>query len=154
MQTAWNLRQAKLRALLLDSLLLLTLWARPSASVIEVAGQDAEDGKFTATKDRTPRRTTQGRSKSQSRETWPKYEAGPASVRETGEFHDYADATPAARRPAGELVDLGFMKFAGRVAGGEFDASAEESEEWARSQTDPDITRVMDALGFLAEQEG
>ena len=68
---------------------------------------------------------------------------------ETGEFDDSADVHvcgPTALHS--ELSRLGFTKFAKRVASGEFDASAEESEEWARSQTDPETLRLMDAMGI------
>lgn len=68
---------------------------------------------------------------------------------ETGEFDDYGDAHvcgPTALHR--ELVAIGAMKFARRVASGEFDASEEESEAWARSQTDPKIIAIMDALGI------
>ena len=34
------------------------------------------------------------------------------------------------------------------LAAGEFDASKAESEEWARSQTDPEIIAMMDAMGI------
>lgn len=57
---------------------------------------------------------------------------------ETGEFDDYADVHvcgPTALHA--ELTAAGFTKFAKRVASGEFDASTEESEAWARAQTDP-----------------
>jgi len=68
---------------------------------------------------------------------------------ETGEFDDYADfhvCGPTALWR--ELVDMGAMKFAARVAQGEFDASPEESEAWARSQTDPQVIALMDAMGI------
>lgn len=67
----------------------------------------------------------------------------------TGEFDDYADVHVCGPTALWrELVDLGFMKFAGRVAAGEFDASIEESEEWARKQTDPQVIALMDAMGI------
>lgn len=72
---------------------------------------------------------------------------------ETGEFDDYSDVHvcgPTALH--GELVRLGFMKFAKRVAAGEFDATLEESEEWARSQTDPETIRIMDAMGIAPDR--
>ena len=47
-----------------------------------------------------------------------------------------------------ELMTAGFTKFAKRVADGEFDATAEESEEWARSVTDPETIKLMDAMGI------
>lgn len=68
---------------------------------------------------------------------------------EKGEFDDYADfhvCGPTALY--GELIAHGFTKFAARVAAGEFDATAEESEEWARSQTDPQIIAMMEAMGI------
>ena len=77
-----------------------------------------------------------------------KYEAL-ALRAETGEFDDYADVHvcgPTALYR--ELIALGFTKFAARVAAGEFDASAEESEAWARSQTDPQTVALMDAMGI------
>ena len=77
-----------------------------------------------------------------------KYEA--LAVRaETGEFDDYSDVHvcgPTALYT--ELLQAGFSKFAKRVADGEFDASLEESEEWARSQTDPEVIHMMRALGI------
>lgn len=77
-----------------------------------------------------------------------KYEAF-ARRAETGEFDDYSDVHfcgPTALHT--ELVAAGFTKFAARVAAGEFDASPDESEEWARKQTDPEIIRLMDAMGI------
>lgn len=68
---------------------------------------------------------------------------------ETGEFNDYADVHvcgPTALH--GELIKHGLTRFAARVAAGEFDASPEESEAWARSQTDPEIIRLMEAMGI------
>lgn len=62
-----------------------------------------------------------------------KYEAF-AKRAETGEFDDYADTyvCPVTQLYS-ELTSSGFTKFASRVASGEFDASKEESDEWARS---------------------
>ena len=62
-----------------------------------------------------------------------KYEAF-AKRAETGEFDDYADtyACPVTQLHS-ELTAAGFTKFAARVAAGEFDATKEESDEWARS---------------------
>ena len=62
-----------------------------------------------------------------------KYEAF-AKRAETGEFDDYADTyvCPITQLYT-ELVAAGLIKFAQRVANGEFDASKEESDEWARS---------------------
>lgn len=68
---------------------------------------------------------------------------------ETGEFDDYGDVHvcgPTALYQ--ELRAAGFTKFAARVADGEFDASAAESEEWARSQTDPQVIGLMAAMGI------
>ena len=52
----------------------------------------------------------------------------------TGEFDDYADTyvCPVTQLYS-ELIAAGFIKFAARVANGEFDATKEESDEWARS---------------------
>lgn len=68
---------------------------------------------------------------------------------ETGEFDDYADihiCGPTALRE--ELNKAGFTKFALRVANGEFDATFEESESWARSQTDPNVVGIMETMGI------
>jgi hypothetical protein len=68
---------------------------------------------------------------------------------ETGEFDDYADVHvcgPTALHH--ELRKMGADRFARRVANGEFDASPEESEEWARSQTDPQVIAIMEAMGI------
>ena len=68
---------------------------------------------------------------------------------ETGEFDDYADVHVCGPTALyNELAGSSLMKFAGRVASGEFDASREESEEWARSQTDPETIRIMEAAGI------
>jgi hypothetical protein len=62
-----------------------------------------------------------------------KYEAF-AKRAETGEFDDYADTyvCPVTQLYS-ELTAAGFTRFAARVANGEFDATREESDEWARS---------------------
>lgn len=62
-----------------------------------------------------------------------KYEAF-AKRAETGEFDDYADTyvCPITQLYS-ELMNAGLSKFAARVANGEFDATKEESDEWARS---------------------
>jgi hypothetical protein len=76
------------------------------------------------------------------------YEALAARA-DTGEFDDYADVHacgPTALHA--ELVKAGFLKFAARVAAGEFDASPEESEAWARAQTDPHIIAMMESMGI------
>ncbi len=67
----------------------------------------------------------------------------------TGEFDDYADVHvcgPTALH--GLLMKHGLTAFARRVANGEFDATDEESEAWARSQTDPQMIALMAALGL------
>lgn len=62
-----------------------------------------------------------------------KYEAF-ALRAETGEFDDYAETYVCPiTQLHGELTAAGFTKFAARVANGEFDATKEESDEWARS---------------------
>ena len=80
-----------------------------------------------------------------------KYEAF-AKRAETGEFDDYADtyACPVTQLYT-ELLAAGFSKFAARVAGGEFDATKEESDEWARSpagqeaakQLSPEVRKLL-----------
>lgn len=72
---------------------------------------------------------------------------------ELGEFDDYSDVHicgPTALH--GILRSLGKHELSKRVAAGEFDASLGESEEWARSQTDPDIINLMDALGIAPDR--
>ena len=90
--------------------------------------------------------------------------AGPANSKayhaladraETGEFDDYADVHlcgPTALYY--ELKTHGFDKFAHRVADGEFDATLDESEEWTRSQTDPETVAIMQAMGLGADRAG
>lgn len=72
-----------------------------------------------------------------------KYEAF-ATRAETGEFDDYADtyACPITQLYS-ELLAVGFTKFAARVANGEFDATKEESDEWARSPSGQDAARLL-----------
>jgi hypothetical protein len=66
---------------------------------------------------------------------------------ETGEFDDFADVHVCGPTALFHLlIDMGARVFAGRVAAGEFDASPEESEEWARKQTDPQIIAAMAQL--------
>jgi hypothetical protein len=73
----------------------------------------------------------------------------------TGEFDDYADVHACGPTALfQELMAAGLTKFAGRVADGEFDASFEESEAWARSQTDPDIIKAMAAMGIGPDRTG
>jgi len=71
----------------------------------------------------------------------------------TGEFDDYAEPSDPAHICAitqlhAELTAAGFTKFAARVASGEFDATLEESEEWARSVTDPETLKIMGQMGL------
>lgn len=68
-----------------------------------------------------------------SPENAAKYEAF-AKRAATGEFDDYADTyvCPITQLHS-ELIGAGFTKFAARVANGEFDATKEESDEWANS---------------------
>jgi hypothetical protein len=67
----------------------------------------------------------------------------------TGEFDDFSDAHPCGPTALHhELRKMGADRFAVRVARGEFDATEAESEEWARSQTDPQIIALMDAMGI------
>jgi hypothetical protein len=62
-----------------------------------------------------------------------KYEAF-AKRAETGEFDDFADTYlfPITQLYS-ELTFAGLIKFAARVADGEFDATQEDCDEWARS---------------------
>lgn len=73
---------------------------------------------------------------------------------ERGEFTDYSDAHSC---PITELHRLcrqfGLHSLAARVADGEFDATAEESDEWAKSSSGQDIAKELspemrDALGL------
>lgn len=64
-----------------------------------------------------------------------KYEAF-ARRAETGEFDDYSSAhgyVCPVTQLHNELIAAGLTRFAKRVASGEFDATKEESDEWARS---------------------
>ena len=58
----------------------------------------------------------------------------------TGEFDDYADTyvCPITQLHS-ELMAAGLKKFAARVAEGEFDATKEESDEWAASPAGQDV---------------
>ena len=88
-----------------------------------------------------------------SAEHAPKYEAF-AKRAETGEFDDYADTYVCPiTQLHGELHAAGFTKFAARVADGEFDATKEESDEWARSPSGQDAAKhlspaMRDVLGL------
>ena len=82
-----------------------------------------------------------------------KYEAF-AKRAETGEFDDYADThvCPITQLYT-ELANAGFIQFARRVASGEFDATKEESDEWARSPAGQEAAKELSpemrrALGF------
>lgn len=72
-----------------------------------------------------------------------KYEAF-AKRAETGEFDDFADTyvCPITQLYA-ELTAAGLTKFAARVANGEFDATKEESDEWARSPAGQDLAKRL-----------
>lgn len=72
-----------------------------------------------------------------------KYEAF-AKRAETGEFDDYADTyvCPITQLHS-ELTAAGFTKFAARVASGEFDATKEESDEWARSPSGQEAAKQL-----------
>lgn len=72
-----------------------------------------------------------------------RYEAF-AKRAETGEFDDYADTyvCPITQLYS-ELTKAGFTKFAARVANGEFDATKEESDEWARSPSGQDAAKRL-----------
>lgn len=72
-----------------------------------------------------------------------KYEAF-AKRAETGEFDDYADTyvCPITQLYQ-ELTAAGLTTFASRVASGEFDASKEESDEWARSPAGQDAAKHL-----------
>lgn len=63
---------------------------------------------------------------------------------ETGEFSDYGDkyVCPITQLFT-ELMAAGFKKFAGRVANGEFDATKEEADEWARSPSGQEIAKEL-----------
>lgn len=74
---------------------------------------------------------------------------------ETGEFDDYADVHVCGPTALHQLlVQNGLNRFAARVANGEFDASPEESEEWARRQTDPTVVGLMQTLGIGPNRRG
>jgi len=63
---------------------------------------------------------------------------------ETGEFDDYADTyvCPVTQLYM-ELRQAGLHKFAARVAAGEFDATKEESDEWARSPAGQEVAKSL-----------
>ena len=72
-----------------------------------------------------------------------KYEAF-AKRADTGEFDDYEDThvCPITKLYT-ELTAAGFTKFAARVANGEFDATKEESDEWARSPSGQEAAKQL-----------
>lgn len=72
-----------------------------------------------------------------------KYEAF-AIRAEAGEFDDYGDAhaCPITQLYT-ELSRAGFTRFAARVADGEFDATKEESDEWARSPSGQEAAKQL-----------
>lgn len=94
------------------------------------------------TKERLAAELRKVASKSQSYNA-SKYEAF-AKRAETGEFDDYGDAhvCPITQLYS-ELRAAGFHKFAERVANGEFDATKEESDEWARSPSGQEAARHL-----------
>lgn len=72
-----------------------------------------------------------------------RYEAF-AKRAETGEFDDYADTYVCPiTQLYNELMVAGFTKFAARVANGEFDATKEESDEWARSPSGQEAAKQL-----------
>lgn len=72
-----------------------------------------------------------------------RYEAF-AKRAETGEFDDYGDTyTCPVTQLYSELLKAGFTKFAARVANGEFDATKQESDEWARSPSGQDAAKRL-----------
>lgn len=72
-----------------------------------------------------------------------RYEAF-AKRAETGEFDDYADTydCPIAQLH-NELMAAGLTKFAARVRNGEFDATKEESDEWAMSASGQETLKML-----------
>lgn len=73
---------------------------------------------------------------------------------ETGEFDDYSDVHVCGPTAIHNILrSLGKHELAQRVAAGEFDATYEESEAWARSVTDPETVRLMQSLGLGPNRE-
>lgn len=72
-----------------------------------------------------------------------KYEAF-AKRAETGEFDDYGNtyACPITQLN-NELTASGFTKFAARVRDGEFDATKEESVEWAMGPSGQETLKML-----------
>jgi len=78
-----------------------------------------------------------------SPENAAKYEAF-AKRAEAGEFDDYADTYDCpVTQLYRELRAAGFSKFAARVGRGEFDATKEESDEWARSASGQEAAKML-----------
>lgn len=72
-----------------------------------------------------------------------RYEAF-AKRAEVGEFSDYGDAHACPiTQLYSELMAAGFHKFASRVVCGEFDATPEESNEWAWSEAGQQIAKEL-----------
>jgi hypothetical protein len=68
---------------------------------------------------------------------------------ESGEFDDYSDVHVCGPTAIHSILQrIGKTDLAQRVAAGEFDATLQESEEWARSVTDPEVKKLMDSLGL------
>lgn len=62
----------------------------------------------------------------------------------TGEFADYGDAHACPITECYRICrQYGLHGIAERLAGGEFDASAEESDEWARSTSGQEIVKEL-----------
>lgn len=78
-----------------------------------------------------------------SRANATKYEAFAVRA-QTGEFDDYADTyvCPITQLYS-ELMAAGLTQFARRVVAGEFDATKEESDEWARSPSGQDAAKML-----------
>jgi hypothetical protein len=61
----------------------------------------------------------------------------------TGEFDDADTHVCPITQLHSELMAAGFNKFAARVADGEFDATKEESDEWARSPSGQEAAKSL-----------
>jgi len=62
---------------------------------------------------------------------------------ETGEFDDYADTYVCPITQLHNELMAGCRLFAQRVASGEFDATKEESDEWARSPSGQEAAKML-----------
>lgn len=61
-----------------------------------------------------------------------------------GEFTDYADTHACPMTELHRLCrQVGLHGIANRVASGEFDATAEESDEWAKSESGQEIAKEL-----------